>query len=62
MSVSESRTTLGAWSQGTYVTLVGRPIHVNRSANPTMEEITRVQKLYIQELERSVSEPPLRDS
>jgi len=34
------------------VSVIGRPIHVNRSGNPSMEEITRVQKLYIQELER----------
>ena len=58
MSVSKSRKFPDAWSQGTHITLVGRPIHVNRSANPSMEEIRRVQKLYIQELERSVLEPP----
>ena len=60
MSVSKSWTIRGAWSQGTHITVVGRPIHVNRSANPSMEEITRVQRLYIQELERSVLELPLR--
>ena len=37
--------------------LVGRPIHVNRSATPSMKEITRVQQLYIQELERFVLGP-----
>lgn len=43
-----------------HITLVGRPVHVNRSANPSMEEITRVQKLYIQELERFVKRPSRR--
>lgn len=59
VSVSESRTIPSALSQVTHITPVGRPIHVNRSANPSMEEITRVQKLYIQELERFVFDPLL---
>lgn len=32
--------------------LVGRPIHVEQSDKPTLEELTRIQKLYIDELTR----------
>ena len=62
VSVSKSQAVLSTWSQVAHITLVGRPIHVNRSTNPSMEEITRVQKLYIQELERSVIEITLRST
>ncbi|KAF9038596.1 diacylglycerol acyltransferase-domain-containing protein [Panaeolus papilionaceus] len=32
--------------------LVGRPIHVTQSDKPTLEEVMKIQKLYIEELER----------
>jgi len=34
------------------VSVIGRPIHVNQSDQPSMDEVRRVQKLYIAELER----------
>jgi len=34
------------------VSVIGRPIHVERCDQPSMEELTRVQQLYIAELER----------
>ena len=34
------------------VKLVGRPIEVNKMAKATEEEVLRVQKLYIDELQR----------
>jgi len=34
---------------------VGKPIHVERCEKPTLEELTRVQQRYIEELTRFVS-------
>ena len=34
---------------------VGKPIHVERCEKPTLEELTRVQQQYIEELTRFVS-------
>lgn len=36
------------------VGLVGRPINVERSEKPTLEQVHAVQKLYIEELMRCV--------
>ena len=33
---------------------VGRPIHVEKSEKPGLEEVMRVQKMYIEELTRCV--------
>ena len=38
---------------------VGKPIHVERCEKPTLEELTRVQQQYIEELTRFVSILPL---
>lgn len=37
--------------------IVGRPIHIQKCNRPTIEEVTRVQTLYIEELTRSVRFP-----
>ncbi|KAF7357016.1 DAGAT-domain-containing protein [Mycena venus] len=34
------------------VAVIGRPIHVTQTDNPSLEEVMRMQKLYIEELER----------
>ncbi|KAF7370987.1 DAGAT-domain-containing protein [Mycena sanguinolenta] len=34
------------------VAVIGRPIHVTQTENPSLEEVMRMQKLYIEELER----------
>jgi len=34
------------------VSVIGKPIHVNQSDQPNMDEVRRVQQLYIAELER----------
>lgn len=41
-----------------WLDLVGRPIHVEQSDKPTLEELTRIQKLYIDELTRWVLAKP----
>ncbi|KAJ7607837.1 DAGAT-domain-containing protein [Mycena polygramma] len=37
------------------VAVIGRPIHVTQTENPSLEEVMRIQKLYIEELERCVN-------
>ena len=39
----------------TFYVSVGKPIHVRRCEKPTLEELTRVQQRYIEELTRFVS-------
>lgn len=39
-------------------TLVGHPIHVTKYDKPPLEEVMRVQMMYIEELTRSVVFPP----
>lgn len=54
VSVSESFCDFQILHLQTLTSTVGRPIHTQQCDRPSIEEVTRVQTLYIEELTRSV--------
>lgn len=54
VSVSELFCDLQTFDFQTLTSIVGRPIHIQQCDKPSIEELTRVQTLYIEELTRSV--------